>query len=376
MPTPLPETILQFGGGRFLRSFFDRFVHDANESGQAVGRVVVVQSTPGSRAAALNARPEGYPLLVRGIEGDTVIDRVDRIASISRGLEAATQWDAVLEFARSPQLKYIVSNSTEAGYALDKADSPSAKPPASFPAKLTRVLWERFSAKASAPMILPCELFERNANRLRDLVVSLAEDWKLPEDFIAWLESDCLWLNNLVDCIVTAPPADHPLAVDEPLLNVREPFALFAVERPAGRDVALFEHPNIHLVDDVAPYHLRKVRMLNGAHTAMVAKFKPAGFETVLQVVTDPSASRWVRDVLYEEIVPTLAFRAEGVALFADQTWDRFRNPFLNHRLADIAAHHADKVKIRLMPTYDEYQAIFGKPPRRLTEAITMGVPG
>jgi tagaturonate reductase len=376
MPTPLPETILQFGGGRFLRSFFDRFVHDANESGQAVGRVVVVQSTPGSRAAALNARPEGYPLLVRGIEGDTVIDRVDRIASISRGLEAATQWDAVLEFARSPQLKYIVSNSTEAGYALDKADSPSAKPPASFPAKLTRVLWERFSAKASAPMILPCELFERNANRLRDLVVSLAEDWKLPEDFIAWLESDCLWLNNLVDCIVTAPPADHPLAANEPLLNVREPFALFAVERPAGRDVALFEHPNIHLVDDVAPYHLRKVRMLNGAHTAMVAKFKPAGFETVLQVVTDPAASRWVRDVLYEEIVPTLAFRAEGVALFADQTWDRFRNPFLNHRLADIAAHHADKVKIRLMPTYDEYQAIFGKPPRRLTEAITMGVPG
>jgi len=147
------------------------------------------------------------------------------------------------------------------------------------------------------------------------------------------------------------------------------------VQRPAGKTVALFEHPDVHLVDDVGPYHLRKVRMLNGAHTAMVAKFKPLGFETVQQVMADAAASRWVRDVLFEEIVPTLAYRADGVALFADQTWDRFRNPFLNHRLADIAAHHADKVKIRLVPTIDEYQKLFGKPPRRLTEALASGVP-
>ena len=115
--------------------------------------------------------------------------------------------------------------------------------------------------------------------------------------------------------------------------------------------------------------------MLNGTHTAMVAKFKPAGFETVIQVMSDPAASRWVRDLLYEEIVPTLAYRSEGVALFADQTWDRFRNPFLNHRLADIAAHHADKVKIRLLPTIEEYTKLFGKAPQRLSEAVAVGTP-
>lgn len=364
------ETILQFGGGRFLRSFFDRFVHDANQMGQTVGRVVVVQSTPGARAALLNDRPEGYPLLVRGIENDQVVDRVDRIASVSRGLEAATQWDEVLELARSTALKYVVSNTTEAGYALSPDDALEAKPPASFPAKLTRVLWERFQAKGSPPMILPCELFERNADRLRELVTKLARQWTLPADFLGWVEGDCIWLNNLVDCIVTAPPPDHPLTAHEPLLNVREPFALLAIERPRGKKAPLFMHPDIHLVDDIGPYHLRKVRMLNGTHTAMVAKFKPQGFETVLQVVTDPTASRWVRDVLYEEIVPTLAHRAEGVALFADQTWDRFRNPFLNHRLADIAAHHDDKVKIRLVPTIGEYQKLFGKKPRRLSEVV------
>ena len=354
MPTPLPETVLQFGGGRFLRSFIDRFIHDANVSGQAVGRVVGVQSTPGKRATLLNARPDGFPLLVRGIENDKVIDRVDRVASISRGLEAASQWDAVLELARSPALKYIVSNTTEAGYALSDDDAVDAKPPALFPAKLTRVLWERFRANGSPPSILPCELFERNADRLRELVVTMARKWSLPPEFVDWLESDCVWLNNLVDCIVTAPPPDHPLLADEPLLNVREPFALLAVERPKGRNVTLFQHPDIHLVNDVGPYHLRKVRMLNGVHTAMVAKFKPLGFDTVLSVMSDAAASRWVRDLLYEEIVPTLAYRTEGVALFAEQTLDRFRNPFLNHRLADIAVHHGDKIKIRLVPTFEE----------------------
>jgi tagaturonate reductase len=375
MSRQLPETVLQFGGGRFLRSFVDRFIHDANEAGQEFGRVVVVQSTPGARAAALNSRPEGYPLLVRGLENGEVVDRVDRIASVSRGLEAATQWDAVLELARSPALKLIVSNTTEAGYALSPADALDGAPPTSFPAKLTRVLWERFRAKQAAPLILPCELFERNAERLRELVTALARQWSLPADFLAWLERNCIWLNNLVDCIVTAPPPDHPLVASEPLLNVREPFALLAIEKPAGRNVALFQHPDVHLVDDVGPYHLRKVRMLNGAHTAMCAKFKPQGFETVLTVMTDAVASRWVRDLLFEEIVPTLAYRTDGVALFADQTWDRFRNPFLNHRLADIAAHHLDKVKLRLVPTIEEYQKLFGKPPRRLAEAVALGAP-
>jgi tagaturonate reductase len=147
-----------------------------------------------------------------------------------------------------------------------------------------------------------------------------------------------------------------------------------AVERPAGKSVALFQHQDVHLVDDVGPYHLRKVRMLNGSHTAMVAKFFSRGFETVQQVMADASASRWVRDVLFEEIVPTLAYRVDGVALFADQTWDRFRNPFLNHRLADIAVHHGDKVRIRIVPTMEEYEDLFGKPPRRLAEVLESGV--
>ncbi len=371
--TALPETVLQFGAGRFLRAFLDRFIQHANDAGQAVGRIVVVQSTPGARADLLNAQPDGYQVLVRGYEEGRLIERVEPVRSVRRALLAEGQWDQVLEVARSPQLHTIVSNATESGYALAPGDVSDAVPPPSMPGKLTRVLWERFRTGGSPLVLLPCELFERNADRLRELVLGLARQWSLSAEFAVWVERECLWLNNLVDCIITSPPADHPLAANDKLLVCAEPFALLAVERPRGHQTVLFEHPAIAVVDDVAPYHLRKVRILNGLHTAMVCKYLNAGFETVQQLLADREAVRWVRGLLYEEIVPVIAYRVDDVALFADQTWDRLRNPFLAHRLADIAMYHADKVRVRLQPTREEYEKLFGKPPPRLTEALAVG---
>lgn len=367
---PGNETILQFGAGRFLRAFVDRFVQQANDTGQNVGRIVVVQSTPGARAELLNHQRDGYHVLVRGLEAGEVVDRAERVASISRAIVAAGNWVGVLEVAQSPELKYIVTNATEAGYTLDPKDRVDSSPPQSLPAKLTQVLWARFQVDGAPLVLLPCELIEQNATKLRELVLGLAREWVLPSDFQAWVRDKCWWLNNLVDCIVTAGPSDHPLAAKDSLLICAEPYALFAIERPQGETPPLFTHPAIKLVDELAPYYLRKVRMLNGLHTAMVGKFLPAGFVTVQQVMQDRAATRWVRDLLYEEIVPTLAYRLEGVAEFADAVLDRFRNPFQAHKLADIALHHADKVRVRLQPTRDEYERLFGRPPARLTEAL------
>jgi tagaturonate reductase len=179
-----------------------------------------------------------------------------------------------------------------------------------------------------------------------------------------------VWLKSLVDCIVVNAPADHPRAARDRLLVCAEPYALWALERPAGVDPGLFAHPALHVVDDLSPYFLRKVRILNGTHSAMAAKFRPAGFETVQQVLADREAARWVRDLMYEEIVPVLAARLEGVAAFADQTYDRLRNPFQAHKLADIAMNHEDKARVRLRPTFEEYVRLYGKAPRRLGEVI------
>ena len=383
----LPETILQFGTGRFLRAFVDRFVQRANDDGQGVGRVVAVQSTGSDRAELLGSKGKGYHVLVRGYEEGELVERVDEVKSISRGLVAATEWPKVLEVARSPQLKYIVSNTTESGYKLDEADTLHSAPPASFPAKLTRVLWERYQGSQSPVIILPCELIERNAEKLRDLVRQQILAWQLPVTFEPWVREECVWLCNLVDCMVTRAPADHPLTKKDPLLIHAEPYALWAIEKPPVRRVSesgilsvggrfidhpvkIFDHPAIQMVDDLTPYYLRKVRMLNGLHTAMVGKFLATGFKTVQEILADKEAVKWVRGLLYEEIVPTIAYRISGVAEFADQTFDRLRNPFLAHLLADIAANHEDKVRVRLQPTLEEYRKLFGKAPPRLSEAM------
>jgi tagaturonate reductase len=182
----LPETVLQFGAGRFVRAFVERFIQNANDAGQAVGRVVVVQSTPGARADLINAQPQGYHVLVRGYLDGQPVERTEQIASIRRALIATTQWPDVLAVARSPDLKYIVTNATEAGYATDDGDTANSAPPRSMPAKLTRVLWERFQAGAPPLVLLPCELIEGNAARLRDIVGGLAKQWSLPDAFIGW----------------------------------------------------------------------------------------------------------------------------------------------------------------------------------------------
>ena len=386
---PLPETILQFGTGRFLRAFVDRFVQQANDEGQAVGRVVAVQSTGSDRAELLGAKGRGYHVLVRGYEDSQLVERVDEVQSISRGLVATTQWPKVLEVARSPQLKYIVSNTTESGYQLDPSDTLHSAPPASFPAKLTRVLWERYQASQSPLVILPCELIERNAEKLRELVRQQILAWQLPVTFEPWVREECVWLNTLVDCMVTRAPADHPLAKKDPLLIHAEPYCLWAIQKPPVRrasesgilsvggrfldhPVKLLTHPAIQLVDDLNPYYLRKVRILNGLHTAMVGKFLGPDFTTVQEILADQAATRWVRGLIYEEIVPTIAYRISGVAEFADQTFERLRNPFLAHQLADIAANHEDKVRVRLQPTFDEYQKLFGKAPPRLSEVMAV----
>lgn len=368
------DMILQFGTGRFLRAFVDRFVQHAHDAGQDVGGVVVVQSTASSRAEALGQQGGAYHVVVRGYEHGTLVDRVERVTSIRRALQATSEWPAVLATARSPEVQYIISNTTEAGYALDDADRLDDAPPKSFPAKLTRVLWERFQASVRAPAIVPCELFERNADKLRALVVQLAERWQLPREFVDYVQSQCVWLCNLVDCIVTPGPADHALAASDPLLIQAEPYTLWAIER-VPQMPALWQHPAICVTDDLAPYYLRKVRMLNGVHTAMAAKFlgqdfQGQRFETVQQVLANRDATRWVRALLYEEIVPTIAYRVADVAAFADEAFDRLRNPYLSHKLSDIALHHEAKVAVRLQPTYDEYVRLFGREPRFLSEVV------
>lgn len=362
------EKILQFGSGRFLRAFVDLFVEQANRDGQAVGQIVIVQSTSPETAETLNAQHGRYHVLIRGIEAGSPVDRVEEVTSISRALYAGTQWDAVLELARSPELKYIISNTTESGYQLEAGDGPHTVPPESFPAKLLEVLRVRFEAGQSGVVIMPCELIEGNAEKLRQIVYDLACAWGLSKDLISWILRDCVWLHTLVDRIVVAGPKDHPLAKTDQLLILAEPFAFFALEEHP--QAPFVQHPAITRTPNVEPYFLRKVRILNAAHTALVIKTKSKKYTIVREAVQDKELRAWLERLLNEEIVPTLEGRVEGPAEFARQTIERFLNPYHEHLLADIAKHHEQKVRVRLIPTASEFEAKFGKKPPLLTELI------
>ncbi len=354
--------ILQFGAGNFLRGFADLFAGELNPPLE----VTVVQSTGTERAEALNRAGGNYHVAIRGFRDGAIIDETQSVTSIQRALHAGTQWEEILEIAASAKLTTILSNTTEAGLTLDERDETQiGSPPFSFPAKLLTVLRHHFEAGGNRLWILPCELVESNADLLRDLVLEQAAYWGLDTDLTDWIEIECRWVNSLVDRIVPGRPDQHPLLEEDPLLISAEPFAFWAVDA-YDPEFPFSGHPAVVMSGDIRPYTLRKVRILNGAHSALVAKTRGTDIKTVREAIEDPAIGSWLEKVLFEEIVPTIEGRCENPESFARETLDRFRNPFLNHELSAIALNHESKWKVRIEPTIREFEEKFGKAPELL----------
>ncbi|HCR17466.1 MAG TPA: altronate dehydrogenase [Candidatus Latescibacteria bacterium] len=365
----LPETVLQFGGGNFLRAFADLFINQVNQTPTPVGGVVVVQSTDSDRAERINSQKGCYHVVLRGLDEGCRVDKTIEVGCISRAIEARNAWTRIVDVAQSEDLRFIISNTTEAGLSLTEEDRRDGVLPVSFPAKLLVLLESRFQAGCPGVTVLPCELVEKNGDCLRGLVLKQADRWGLDADLRDWVEQKVIWLNTLVDRIVSGRPDQHPLLMDDSLLTVAEPYAMWAIEQ-AWKCERMFEHPAIRRVEDVAPFSLRKVRILNAAHIALVLKAMPLGIGTVREAIEHPNIGSWLRRLLFQEIVPTLEDVVDEPAEFAEKSLERFANPFLDHRLADIALHREDKVRVRLEPSYQAFVSKFGEKPPILGELL------
>jgi tagaturonate reductase len=330
-------------------------VHRLNTTGHAVGRIAVLQSTSSSESAGASVAEQGfYHLLTRGVLNGDRVDSRERIESIAAVLHASRDWPRVLELARSPDLRFIFSNTTEAGIATSLDDALDATPPRSFPAKLTRVLYERFtSGQQRGLVVVPCELIERNGQTLLACVRELTTRWHLPTDFSRWIDAECIFVDTLVDRIVPGKPADAP----DPFAVVAEPFCQLFLQSPVSsvRDELPFEKVDgVEAVwtDDLAPYRMRKVRILNGAHTAMAMVGSACGLTTVRDCMEDPLVGAYVDRLVTREIVPSLSLPSElELARYASEVFDRFRNPSVEHKLASIALNTSSKWRTRLLPT-------------------------
>lgn len=367
------ERLLQFGTGRFLRGFVGAFVQEANDGatddrpgdrpdtlpGTPRRAITIVETTGSGTAGRLTAQRCRYRLLVRGLLDGAVIDTSREIASADHAVDGALDPDAVIEAALDPSVTSIVSNTTEAGYAAG---------PTGFPARLLDVLAARARAGLPGVAILPCELVERNGDRLRELVLAELSTRPTEPSVAEHVRDANAWAVTLVDRIVTTPAPDLPGVAGDPLAVAAEPFALWIIEAPAS--VSVLPHPAVRRVDDVGPFALRKIRILNGAHTALVARTRGGPFTFVREAMADASTAAWLEALLREEIVPALGDRIEDGAGFTAAVLERFRNPFLDHRLADIALHHEAKLGTRLVPTFDDFVARFGRRPPMLGELL------
>ncbi len=384
--------VLAFGTGVFLRAFLCDFADRANVP------VTLVSSTPAGNARVrdLNRRGGRFTLAYRGIGADgQVTDTWREVRSITRALPASEDWPAVLETAREPAITVVVSNVSESGFKMsdDPAeDAFTTRPPASFPARLTAWLHARFQhfggATSAGVVILPCELIENNGTLLRGMVADVAAHGQLGDDFTDWLNGACVFPETLVDRIVPGVASDEERqtvwrerlgdedALNDPLLTIAEPFALWAIKG----DAALAERLGWLLqgsggaaviTPDISPYVYRKVRILNGLHTAMApVGIQRFGLTHVRECLEHPELGPFLRALVDEEIVPAICppLETADARAYADTTWERMSNPFLVHPLTKIMDGAATKWQTRLTPTMRAYEEKFGALPPRLSE--------
>jgi len=378
-----PIKVVQFGEGNFLRAFVDWMIQAMNEATDFNGGIAVVQPIQKGLSALLEAQACLYTHYMKGMRnGQPLVEHIvnTSIEKIVNPYEAHSDFLALAEI---PTIKIIVSNTTEAGIVFDEADRLEDQPQNSFPGKLTAFLYKRYTVtkgdKDKGFHILPCELIENNGIRLKQIVKKYAKKWDLEEDFLLWLDSANTFSNTLVDRIVPGFPREKiqeiwaELGYEDQLVVESELFNLWVIEDAIGlREVFPVEKTDCQVIftQDVTPYKIRKVRILNGAHSSMVPIGYLYGLETVKEMTEHIKAGQLIRKVINEEIIPVLPLPEKELKDFADAVIERFENPFIRHELLSISLNSMAKYKARILPSLLEYVEKYQHLPKILTLAL------
>ena len=378
-----PIKVIQFGEGNFLRAFVEYAFQKLNQEADFNAGIAVVQPIDRGMVNMLNDQDGLYTLFLKGVQKGKKIQHKELITNIVKGVNPYADFNDYLSLAKEEHLEFIISNTTEAGIAYVETDTLEMQPPSSFPAKLTVLLHERFKhfngASDKGLTIIPCELINHNSEQLKEIILKYANDWSLGNGFINWVNNDCSFHSTLVDRIVPGYPKDEiedynaQLEYKDNLIVAAEVFLLWVIEGGEDLKKKLPFHKtdlDVKIVDDMQPYRTRKVRILNGAHTSMVPFSLLYGNETVKETVDNSFIGAFVNKAIFDEINDVLPMPKSELDSFAEDILDRFRNPFIKHKLADIALNSISKFKVRVLPSLLEYEAKNGKLPTNLTFAF------
>ena len=374
--------VLQIGEGNFLRSFVDLYFDTLNKEGLGEYGVSIVKPIRQGSLDAFARQDNRYHVVLRGSESGRGVERVYSVDCLDKVIDPFENYSEYISIAKDPELKIIVSNTTEAGICYNGNDKIDGFDGVTYPAKLTKFLYERFSFGLSGVYILPVELIDNNADELKSCVDRYITLWSLPAEFKRWNDEENFYCNTLVDRIVSGYPRDEEtrehltelIGGEDGLMSVAEPFGLWAVEKKGNIEEYVkqgLHNIEVVLTDNIAYYKKRKVRVLNGSHTNLVPAGLMLGAVTVYDCMTDARLSRFVMDTLDSEINPYVSTDIEKTREFADSVRDRFMNPYLNHQLTSIALNSISKWRARVLPSFKDYYADKGRIPERLTIGLS-----
>lgn len=378
-----PVKVLQFGEGNFLRAFVDYMIDIANEQGKFNGDIVLVKPIEFGNLDRFHEQECQYTVQLRGIV-DGEAKRINRVVtSVADAVDAYGEYEKYAAYAKLDTLRYIVSNTTEAGIVYDETDRIEFNPPKTYPGKLTKFLYERYKhfngAADKGLVMLPVELIDDNGIHLKECVLKLAKLWNLEDGFVAWLNDACVFTSTLVDRIVTGYPRDEAeelckeFGYQDNLIVTGEPFALWVIE--SAKDISKeFPLPDAGLpvifTDNQKPYKQRKVRILNGAHTSFVLASYLCGNDIVLESMNDELILKYIKATIFDEVIPTLTLPKQDLVDFAEAVLTRFNNPYVKHAHLSISLNSVSKWRARCMPSFLEYIEKEGKLPAHLTFSL------
>lgn len=372
--------VLQYGEGNFLRTFADAYFDALCKEGSPY-QVTVVTPIPSGILGLFQRQNNEYHIVLRGAKSGEPVEDVQKISVLNAVVDPFTEPERYYALASDPQLKLIVSNTTEAGICFCDKDSFDGFENITYPAKLTKFLYERFKAGLDGVYLLPVELIDNNADELYRCVDQYITLWSLPEEFREWNNNCNYYCNTLVDRIVSGYPRDEEtkshltslIGEEDSLMAVGEPFGLWAVEKKG--EIEKYIKEGIHnievvLTNDIGYYKKRKVRVLNGSHTNLTPAGLWEGAITVYDCMKDEKLLKFLNDTLNEEIVPFVSDDVSATKAFADSVLDRFGNPYLNHQLTAISLNSISKWRARNLPSFRDYYARYGKIPSNMTKGF------
>ena len=379
-----PVRILQFGEGNFLRAFVDWIVDILNEKGSFNGNVMMVQPLANGMGEMINAQKGLYTTCLRGVQNGKTVEEFRQITSVSGCINPYSEYDKFIAQAENPDLRFIISNTTEAGIAYHEGDRLEDKPQVSYPGKVCAFLYRRYKAfngDASKGIIaIPCELIDKNGDNLKRIVLQYANEWKLEEGFISWIENACDFCNSLVDRIVPGYPRAEAeelwkkLGYQDNLIDTAEIFLLWVIEchKKFHNDELPTEKAGVNVIwtDDMSFYRTRKVRILNGTHTMMTLAAYQSGLNTVEECIKDPTVHKFMKDGLFNEIIPSMDGDKAQLESYAGDVLERFANPHIIHQLLSISLNSVSKFKTRDLPSLLGYVKKNGSLPKHLAFSL------